>query len=97
MSGRGERDVEGLAGVARNGSFFTEFEDAFDPFAGDARVHEFGGGRAEDDFAMERSVVRMGVTDEADFVFGDLGFVRIQPETKRGQKDSATVELDGKR
>ena len=60
-------------------------------------MHEFGGGRTENNFAMESGVVGMGVADEADFVFGDFRFVRIQPETERGEEDSAAVELDGKR
>jgi hypothetical protein len=42
-------------------------------------------------------VIGMGVADEADFVFCELGFVRIEPESERGQEDAAAIELDGKR
>ena len=83
--------------MIRDGAFFAEFEDAFDPFAGHARVHEFGGGRAENNFAMESGVVGMGVADKADFVFLQFGFVRIEPESEGGQENAAAIELDGKR
>lgn len=97
VAGGSQRDVERLVGVIRDSPFFAEFEEAFDPFAADARVHEFGSGRAENDFAMERCVIGMGVADEADFVFCDLGFVWIKPESERGQENAAAIELDGKR
>ena len=60
-------------------------------------MHELRSGRAEDDFAMESGVVGMSVADEADFVLGDFGFVRIEPESEGGQEDAAAIELDGKR
>ena len=60
-------------------------------------MHEFGSGRAENDFAVERGVVGMRVADETNFVFSELGFVRIEPKSEGGQEDAAAIELDGKR
>ena len=63
-----------------------------DPFAGDARVHELGSGRAEDDFAMEGGVVGMRVGYESAF----LRKMRVEPPLDLRQPDTrAKLDLPG--
>ena len=77
-----------------DGAFFAEFQNAFDPFAGNPSVHQLGGGRAENDFAMERCVIGMGVADEDQFL---LWPARVEPQPQVRQVNAAFAILHFKR
>jgi hypothetical protein len=73
---------------------FVEGKHMFHPFAGEARAHELRGRLADDDFAMDFGVVRVGVADENRA--GRLRIVGVKPKAQFREEHSTFMKLDFK-
>ena len=70
----------------------AEGQDVLETLARQTRLHQARGGRAEDDFAMRRDMVRMSVTDENFFRSGPRP-MGIKPQIQLRQNNAPGLSL----
>ena len=71
-------------------------KNMFQPLAFHAGAHELGSGGAEDDFAMDADVIRMGVADK-NAVFAQLRLMRVEPQAQLRQTNAAAHKTNSER
>ncbi len=91
VAGGQQRDLPANA-LGLKGRRFAERQNVFLPRPTEPRLHERGGGRAQNDFAMLADVVAVGVTDE-DAFHAVLWLARVEPQREFWKINSTVMKL----